>query len=741
MSRLPQLKRALLPVLVLLAGAAAGRLVTELHGSSPAPWGVVLGYGAIFGSGTALSAVGLVLVYRSARVINFSQAAYGVNAALLFMLLTTGRGWGYWPALGISLLAAVAVAALVELLVLRKFANSPRLVLTLITVVISQLLAAVAILLPRLFGYSPPKNGLPYVRLPAVPVDTPFDGRRFRWAGAPFNGDQVALVVATLVVILVLGVFLRRSRIGTAIRGAAENAPRVEQLGVSTGVLSATTWVLVALLSSIGAILATTASGSTLTTFSQGGGTTGYGALMVALTAAVIARLESLPLAVAAALGLTFFEQGVTWSFNNDAAVLDIVRFGLILLVLLLQPARRSRTDQAASSSWAGSEEIRAIPSVLSGLPAVQTGVRRVGWVFALVLLGYPFVVSAGQLSLGTSFVIYAIVGVSIVILTGWAGQVSLGQFALVAVGALSGAWVIGELHLPFAVALVVGAVTSAAVAVVVGLPALRLQGLYLAVTTLALATMTSSAFGSERLLAKHLPSKVGRPQLLGIDMNTNPRAYYYLCVAATVVAVWTASRLRRTRTARLLIAMRDNERMAQAYGINLVRTRLLAFALSGAMAGFAGVLYVVQQRAVSGGSYGPDLSVAMFLMAVLGGLGSVYAVLAGAVYFALCATLFPGVLGTLLSSSVGVLLVMLFFPAGLGAMAYSVRDAWLRRVAQRYRIFVPSLAGDRMKRGEEALVPIAAGVERDGIPERFRQPSRISEFGRSQQLAKAWRY
>jgi branched-chain amino acid transport system permease protein len=740
MSRLAQLRRAAAPLAFLLLAIAAGRLVTVVHGSSTAPWGVLLGYGAIFGCGTALSTVGLVLVYRSARIINFSQASYGVNAALLFLLLTTGRGWNFWLAFVASVLAAAVVAFLVELLVLRKFAAAPRLVLTLITVVLVQLFAALAILLPRMFGYSPPKNGTPYVRLPSFPAQTPFGGHRFRWAGAPFNGDQIALVVATVIIIVALGVFLRRSRIGIAIRGAAENSSRVEQLGVSTGVLSATVWVLVAVMSAVGAILATTAQGGTLSQYTEGGGAT-YGVLMVALTAAVIARMESLPMAFAAAFGLTVFEQGLTWSFNNDKAILDLVRFVLILLVLLLQPVRRSRTDASASSSWAGTEEIRAIPSVLQRLPAVQAGVRRARWVAAALLLGYPFVVSPGQLSLGTTFVIFAIVGVSIVMLTGWAGQVSLGQFAFVAVGALTGAWVIADADLPFLVALLVGTVASALVAVVVGLPALRLQGLYLAVTTLALATMTGSMFDSDRFLQPHLPSQVGRPQLLGLDMNTNLRAYFYLCVVAAAVAVYTAARLRRTRTARLLIAMRDNERMAQAYGINLVRTRLIAFALSGGMAGFAGVLYVVQQRAVSAGSYGPQLSISMFLMAVLGGLGSVYAVLAGAVYFAICATVFTGTLAALLTSGIGVLLVMLFFPSGLGAMAYSVRDSWLRRIAQRYRIYVPSLAGDRLKRGEEALVPIAPGVEREPLPEEYRVDSRISEFGRSQQLAKAWRY
>jgi branched-chain amino acid transport system permease protein len=735
-----RIRGAALPLLIVLAGIAAGRLVSVVHGKSVAPWGVLLGYGAIFGCGAAMSAVGLVLVYRSARIINFSQAAYGVNAAMLFLLLTTAKGWNYWLALVTCVLATAVVAFLVELLVLRKFRVAPRLVLTLITVVLVQLLTAVAIMQPRLFGFSPPKDGVPAVRLPAFPAHTPFQGTRFRWAGAPFNGDQVALVVTTVVLLTALGIFLRRSRLGTAIRGAAENAPRVEQLGVSTGVLSSTTWTLVAVLSAIGAILATTAQGGTLAA-APNTADAGYGALMVALTAAVIARMESLPVAFAAALGLTAFEQGLSWSFNNDSAILDVVRFALVLLVLLVQPTRRSRTDAAAASNWAGSEEIRAIPSVLAPLPAVQTGLRRARWVGAAVLLAYPFVVSPGQLSRGTTFVIYAIVGVSIVMLTGWAGQVSLGQFAFVAVGALAGGWVIGELHLPFGVALVVGAAASALVAVVVGLPALRLQGLYLAVTTLALATMTASLFRSNLFLEPHLPSHVGRPQLFGLDMNTDLRAYYYLCIAATVAAVYTASRLRRTRTARLLIAMRDNERMAQAYGINLVRTRLIAFALSGGMAGFAGVLYGVQQRSVTADAYGPQLSVTMFLMAVLGGLGSVYAVLAGAVYFAIAGTVFSGVLGTLLSSGIGVLVIMLFFPAGLGAMAYSVRDAWLRRIAQRYRIYVPSLAGDRMKRGEEALVPIAPGVEREPLPEEYRIESRISEFGRSQQLAKAWRY
>jgi branched-chain amino acid transport system permease protein len=728
------------PVLVLVVAIAAGRLISVVHGSSPVPWGVEIGLGLVFGAGTALTAVCLVLVYRSAKVINFSQAAFGANAVILFLLLTTAEHWNYWLAFAVSVLAAAAMAFMIELLVLRRFATSPRLVLTLITVVLVQILDAVGLWLPIAFGFRPPANGRPVVALPATPARTPFDHVRFRWAGAPFNGNEVALVVTSVVVALALVLFLRWSRLGTAVRAASENSQRVEQLGISSGLLSSTVWVLVATLAAIVGILSATAGSVTVQQSVQAGGT-GLSVLMAALAAAVFARLEDLPMAFAAAVGLTIFEQGLGWSFNNDPALIAVVQFLLILVVLLLQRSRSSRTDAAAASSWVGSEEIRAVPAVLGGLTQVQTGLRRVKWVFAVLVLAYPFVVSAGQLSTGTTFAIYGGVGVSLVVLTGWAGQVSLGQFALVAVGSLTGGTVIGSLHLPFLVALVAGTLAAAVVAVIVGLPALRLQGLYLAVTSLALAVAASSIFASPRFLASHLPGKVGRPHLLGLDMNANAKAYFYLCVAFTALVVWVAGRLRRSRTGRLLIAARDNERMAQAYGVHLVRARLLAFAVSGAMAGFAGVLYGVQQRAVSAGSYGPGLSISMFLMAVMGGLGSVYAVLAGAVYFGVMAVVLPGAIGQLFASGFGVLIVMLFFPAGLGAVGYSLRDAWLRRIAQRHRLYVPSLAGNRMKRGEEALIPITPPVTEEPEPTQYVLDSRLAEFGRSQQLAKAWRY
>jgi hypothetical protein len=186
---------------------------------------------------------------------------------------------------------------------------------------------------------------------------------------------------------------------------------------------------------------------------------------------------------------------------------------------------------------------------------------------------------------------------------------------------------------------------------------------------------------------------------------------------------------------------MRDNERTAQSHGINLVRSRLTAFAVSGGLAGFAGVLYAFHQATVSAQAFGPEQSVQMFLMAVLGGLGSVYAVLVGAIYLATTTILIKDAWMQLLASSFGVLTILLFFPRGLGALVFRARDGWLRRIALRNRIFVPSLLGDRLLQGEEARVPIAERIdELDDVPTLYRLESNIGEAGASQ-LTKLWRY
>jgi branched-chain amino acid transport system permease protein len=288
--------------------------------------------------------------------------------------------------------------------------------------------------------------------------------------------------------------------------------------------------------------------------------------------------------------------------------------------------------------------------------------------------------------------------------------------------------------------ALIGGAMAGAIVAMLLGITALRIRGLYLAVTTLAFAVVMTTLVLDQSHLGKYMPRRVGRPVILFVKTEDN-RAFYYLCLVALVIAVYMANGLRNSRTGRVLIGMRDNERAAQSYGVNLVRTRLLTFALSGFMAAAAGVLFVTHERALDAASFGPTASVQIFLTAVIGGLGSVQGALLGALYFAVVNFAVHGDIGRLFASSFGVLLVLYAFPGGLGSMAYAARDAILRRIAIRRRIWVPSLLNDNAAAaGVVDRAPLAPKADAEPTPARYRQPSRIRTAGASQ-AKPGWRF
>jgi branched-chain amino acid transport system permease protein len=318
---------------------------------------------------------------------------------------------------------------------------------------------------------------------------------------------------------------------------------------------------------------------------------------------------------------------------------------------------------------------------------------------------------------------------------------VSLGQFALVGVGALVSGSLSDRAGLPFLPALLIGTLAGGLVAIVLGLTALRVRGLYLAVTTLAFAVTFQTVALNRGITGSILPSRVHRPAFLGIKFE-DERAYYYLAMAALALAWWAAIGLRRSRTGRVLIAARDNERGAQAMGVNLVRTRLATFALSGCMAAFAGVLFACHQHAVVASSFGADQSIQVFLTAIIGGLGSVQGALLGALYFAVVSFEVKGALGGLLASSGGVLVVLLFVPGGLGSLAYQARDAVLRRIAIRRRLYVPALLADRFNAdGGLDRVPLGPRAEvSDEVPARYRLRSRVGVAG-SSQSGRRWRF
>jgi branched-chain amino acid transport system permease protein len=574
-------------------------------------------------------------------------------------------------------------------------------------------------------------------RLPGNELHAPFrNALHIKTSTVIFTGDHVVAVVASVVALVALGLFLRYSRAGTAIRALAENAERAALLGIGTGTLSTIVWGIAGGLAALGALLLEPLRNTSFTSIAITGTSLAAATLLQGLAAVVLGRMTDLPRTIAAAIAVTIFGRCVFWA-TGRTALEDVALLVVIGAALLLQRKQLSRTEESAVSGWAAVEEIRAVPPVLRALPVVQSARRWVVFVVALLVVGYPFAMSQAQVAQGATYAIYGIVAVSLVVLTGWGGQISLGQFGLVAVGASVSGALTTSAHLPFPLAALLGCIAGAGVAICLGLPALRIRGLYLAVTTLAFSVAMSTFVLNKERFRILVPEKVGRPRLGFLDFNDD-RAYYFLCIAGLVLAVFAALTLRRTRTGRALIAMRDNERAAQSFGLSLVRVRLVTFAISGFLAAWAGVLLGAQSHAVRPETFAPEQGVQMFLMAVIGGLGSVSGVLTGALYLGGTTLFLKGAVAQLLATGAGVLMVLLLYPSGLGGVVYSVRDAWLRRIALREKIYVRSLLGDvRDLTSERSRAPLTPKPDPD---RHYEVDSNVREAGRSQ-LAKGWVY
>jgi len=701
------------------------------------PLGLPLGIGVqgvVSGSAIALEAIGMVLVYRANRIICFALPAAGALGGAVFSelnkhtaILLIGRevcgscvpvakvpqfegkaynvavglpGWAYqldyWLAMLAGALAAVLVLMLVFAVVhIARLTKASRLVVTVFTIGASQVMGLLSVLVFDAFHDVLPIS-------PTLP---------FHWkvtvSGTALGAPDILTVVALVGASIGVAVYLTRTAYGMLLTGAAENPARAQTLGVNTVSVNSRAWLFASVLAAVGGLLAQVSIGSA-------GSAAG---LVPVLAAAVVGGFTRVPLTIAAALVLGIVERSTLWSFNTSGAV-DAVALVVIVVTLLVQRARRSRVD-TVDTGFTQSLEFRPVPRELRRLaPVVRwaTVLRIAGIAVALVL---PWLLSPSQTTLTVAVVVYAMVGMSLLVLTGWAGQISLGQMGIAAVGA----YITAMLHAPFPIPLLVGGLAGAAAALIVGLPALRLRGLHLAVTTLAFGAATTSLLLDTSQLGRYLPTHVARPTLLGLRLGDD-RTFYYVALALLGLVVAAVMGMRRSRTGRVLIACRDNEALAQAYAVNLVRARLSAFMVSGFIAAIAGGMYAYAAYGVSAANFGVQQSISVFVLVVIGGLGSIAGPLLGALYVGATTVFSSNTVLALAATGLGLVVVLLFAPGGISQVVYGVRDAFLRRVADRYKIDVPSLYADRA--GNRLVVaPIAAKTASGGatafVPVRYR--------------------
>lgn len=645
--------------------------------------------GLVFGLLNALIAAGIILIYRTTRIINFAQGAMGAAGGVFTFNLGVLLNWPYWLSFPAGVIVAAALGAAVELGVIRRFFDAPRLVLTVLTIGLIGALGFATGFVASLpiFGDA---TDIDFGDLANRQVPTPFPNFSFTIAGYPleFGFPHIFGLIMSVLALAGLGYFFRFTKAGVAVKAAAENSERAMLLGINVKSLSTLVWTIAGVLSGVGVIISTTIIGFT------GGGDFSPAVLLTALAAAVIAKMRSLPVAIAAAIGITVAREAVRLSYPTLDRVVDIGVFFLILIALVFQKTKLTRSEAQEASSWKATEEVRPTPKELLAVRGVKVWRIVLIAVGVLSVLMFPWVTPPGTVNRGGFVAITAIVVVSLVVLTGWAGQVSLGQMGFVAVGAVVGGAITSKADLSFWLALPVGGALTAAFAVIIGLPALRIKGLFLGVTTFAFAFAIQASLFEEKYFGWLLPDRIDRPELFLLDFE-DERSMYYLAVFALLLTVLVVTTLRKSRTGRVLIALRDNEPNVQSFGVNAIRTRLAAFALSGFLCGFAGVLLAHHQRGVTEQAFGVEESIAVFLYAVVGGIGSVSGALLGAAFYAAAQILGGNQIATFFFGPLGVLFILYGAPGGLASMAFGLRDSILRIVAQRRRLVVPSLFAD----------------------------------------------
>lgn len=569
-----------------------------------------LGIGAVYAALT----LGIVITYQGAGVINFAAAAMATVPLYVFDDLTRGSlslplPWvpsieldqppPTWGSVVIALLVAALLGALVELAVFRPLRNAP---------VLAKVVAAVGVMLTLQAAV-----GLKY-GTDARPRTTLLPTGAVEISGVTVPLDRLWLIGIVVVLGISLAVWFRWSRAGLAIQAAAENERAAGFARLSPHTLGMLTWVLASVVTSLVMILAGPATGVL---------TPDLLTLLVvpALAAALVARLRSLWLGLVGALVLGVVQAEMQflsltkewWPDWGKQGITDAVPFVVIVVALFaLGRSIPTRGDDVQS----------ALPPVIipKNRPLAIAAYSLCGLVLMFALDGtYRF-------GLITSLSI-ALIGLSLVVLTGMVGQISLAQAAFAGTAGLFLSKI--GTDLPFPISMFVAAALAACVGIIVGLPALRIRGAQLAVVTLAAGLTIEKFILANPAIADSTSNVIPDPSLFGIDLAVREgrniaRVEFGIMVLVVVVVTFVlVANLMRSGSGRKMLAVRSNERAAASVGVSVAGVKLTAFALASFLAGMGGSLIGYSRGQLSPASFGVFVGLSLLAIAYLSGITS----------------------------------------------------------------------------------------------------------------------
>ena len=637
-------------------------------------------YGAVYGLIYAVFAAGFVLVYRCTGILNFAQGEIGAFGVALFALFHVQYDVPYWLAFAFAIVATALIGMVIELTVVRRLFDSPRLVLLIATVGVAQLLLFLRISLPTIER----GGGFPL----------PFSGSWQPTDSLTVLPREVLVLIVAPVVIIALAIFMTRTSFGLAVRASSSNADTARVYGISVKRTSTIVWTIAAAFAAItGILVAPLLSVTPGNIVAAGAVAIGPALLFRALVVALIARMQSLPMTIVGGLIVGIFERIVLINVDaRDQSIVDLYLFvAALVLVLIVVRNRRDVTG------WSLSAKVKPIPDRLRSLWYVRH-LPAIGFtlLFGFFAILPRFLSQRSQEFLWTEIVIYALVALSITPLAGWAGQLSLGQFAFVGLGSLTMVMLRAGLDIPVPFdlwdmsvqmawfpALICSTLVGVVTAIIIGIPALRARGLFLAVITLAFAVMCSNwLFRLPMFTGSEFGTATPRidPPVLGSIDFSNRRSMYYLCLVVLIVSTVVVARLRRTGIGRSMIAVRDNEDMAAASTVATNHIKRMSFAISGGIAALAGCLLItLREQVTPTQAFTPEESLRVVATAVIGGLGSIAGPVVGALWVRGLPVVFNDTAQVrLFTSSIGLLILLMYFPGGLMQIAYSLRDAVL---------------------------------------------------------------
>jgi ABC-type branched-subunit amino acid transport system permease subunit len=608
--------------------------------------------------------MGLVLTYQTSDVFNLAFGAQAYASAVVFFVAVQ-NGWPTWAAFLLSVVfGAPVLGALLQLGLYRHVRTKPPLVKL---VAALGMLIAIPAVLQVAFGADQLINPPSLWLSPSAIY--------FHVAGDAINGTELSTVIVTAAVALLLSLMFHFTQIGLRMRAMAESPRMVSLAGVNAEATGMASWMLSSFLAGLaGVLLAPALEGLQSTNFTT--------LLVAAVAAAAAGSLRSLPWTFFGGILLGVAEELLSGYLPSGQILSSGLRPGFPFVVLLgllvFLPGLRRR--------WARTDDPLAAcdppPAPLSS--TVGGALFRRASRGTIALLVVAFVASAMTWISGswvftiTEVLVYAIVFLSIVLLTGMSGQISLCQATFAGVGAFTAGQLADHFGVSILLGILIAGVASACIGVVVALPALRLGGLALALATLAFGLLADN-IGFQYSWSGNGQSgiTVPRPQLGSINF-TSDRAFFLLVLVVLAVCILVVTAIARGTTGRQLAALRGSELAAASIGVNPARLKVIVFAVSAGIAGVGGALYASLDQSVSSSDFNTLISLVLVVVIATVGVSSIEGAIEAGIAYVLVNTVLTSDLPAQYSS----LLELVF---GAGVIVYVLHPEGVVEVAKRF--------------------------------------------------------